>query len=289
MGGLAGVAMPAALAGCGNRRQAATYYTAPAGSVPSYYVPTETAEAPRPAGPPASTSGLDAVIDISHMVEVRDFTSIRNSNILAVVHKATEGGDFVDASYAARRPQAEAAGLLWGAYHFGTHQYSGRDQARAFLAVAQPGPSTLMALDFEPNDPNPRNTMTLAQAESFVQTIHRETGRLPLVYTHPSWANGERYGRARMRLPQPIMPGSLLARCDLWLADYREQPELPIAWADRGWRLWQYVADQRPEDGAYGAPSRAVAGVTHCDRNLFAGDAAGLRRFWNTRHGKGMA
>lgn len=292
IGGLAGLAIPAALGGCGARRQTASpTYAAPGGSVPSYYVPAETAERSTSALPatPGSTAGLDAVIDISHMVEVSDFASIRNSNILAVVHKATEGGDWVDASYAARRPQAEAAGLLWGAYHFGTRQYSGRDQAMAFLAVARPGPSTLMALDFEPNDPNPRNTMTLAQAEAFVQTIRRETGRLPLVYTHPSWANGERYGRARMSLPQPVMPGSVLARCDLWLADYREQPEVPFAWADRGWRLWQYAANQQAGDGAYGEPSRTVAGVTHCDRNLFAGDARTLSRYWNTRHGNGMA
>ena len=40
-----------------------------------------------------------------------------------------------------------------------------------------------MALDFEPNDSNPRNTMTLAQAEAFVQAVYQATGRLPLVYT----------------------------------------------------------------------------------------------------------
>jgi lysozyme len=26
---------------------------------------------------------------------------------------------------------------------------------------------------------------------------------------------------------------------------------------------------------------RAVAGVSHCDRNLFAGDTTALYRFWN--------
>jgi lysozyme len=270
--------MPA-LAGCGARRQ--TTYIVP--SVPSYTASSDTA--PPPTAPAAAVAGLDAVIDMSHMVEVGDFRQVRDSNILGVVHKASEGGDWFDPSYAPRRQQAEAVGLLWGAYHFGTRQYSGRDQAMAFLAAAQPGPTTLMALDFEPNDPNPRNTMTLAQAEAFVQTIYRETGRLPLVYTHPAWANGEPYGRARMNLPQPIAPGSLLARCELWLADYREQPEVPYAWANRGWRLWQYAANQREGDGAYGEPSRTVAGVTHCDRNLFAGDEPALYRFWNGRSG----
>ena len=34
---------------------------------------------------------------------------------------------------AARRPQAEAAGLLWGTYNFGTGQSSGAQQAAFFL------------------------------------------------------------------------------------------------------------------------------------------------------------
>jgi len=107
-------------------------------------------------------AGLDAVIDISHNVRVSDFNLVRSSNILGVIHKATEGGDWFDPSYTSRRRQAEAAGLLWGSYHFGTRQYSGEQQAAAFLSLTQPGPKTLMALDLEPNEGNPRNTMRLA-------------------------------------------------------------------------------------------------------------------------------
>ena len=96
--------------------------------------------------PPTGPTGLDAVIDISHGVGVSDFAAVRRSGIIGVIHKATEGGDFVDKSYAIRQPQAEQAGLLWGAYHFGTRQYAGSDQAMAFLSVVRPGPSTLIAL-----------------------------------------------------------------------------------------------------------------------------------------------
>jgi lysozyme len=78
----------------------------------------------------------------------------------------------------------------------------------------------------------------------------------------------------------------MLARCDLWLADYREQPELPNAWADRGWRLWQYAGDQTEADIAYGAARRTISGVSHCDRNLFAGDASQLYQFWKGRGGQ---
>jgi lysozyme len=228
----------------------------------------------------ANPAGLDAVIDISHNVTVSNFQSVRRSNILAVIHKSTEGGDWVDPSYATRRREAELAGLLWGAYHFGTRQYSGADQAAAFLSAAQPNAATLIALDLEPNDGNPRNSMTIAQAEAFVVTVQRATGRVPMIYIHSSYADGRRYGRRSVSLGQPIVPGSVLAQCDLWLADHREEPQLPYAWAQRGWRLWQYAADQTDADSAYGAPSKAVAGLTHCDRNMFAGDQVALYQYW---------
>jgi lysozyme len=264
IGGLLTAAAAPGLAGCGSGAQRAASATDSSGGY--HTVP-----------------GLDAVIDISHNVTVTDFAAVRRSKILGVIHKVSEGGDWFDPSYATRKRQAEAAGLLWGGYHFGTRQYSGVEQARAFLSAAQPGPSTLLALDVEHNDRNPRNTMQVAQAEAFVQAVYQATGRLPVVYVHPRWANGEKFGRAGVRLNPPIGPQSLLARCDLWVADYREQPEIPYAWADKGWRLWQYVADESENDAAYGTVPRAVAGVGHCDRNLFNGDTNALYRFWRAR------
>lgn len=48
-------------------------------------------------------SGLNAVIDMSHFSVVSDFTAIRNrSNILAIIHKASEGGDWIDPLYRTR-------------------------------------------------------------------------------------------------------------------------------------------------------------------------------------------
>jgi lysozyme len=267
LAGLAGLTVPA-LAGCSGGQQ-----TSPAvvGAVRTQPVVTP-------------TGGLDAVIDISHLSYVTDFNLMRrHSGVLGVIHKASEGGDWVDQSYAERRPQAEAAGILWGAYHFGSHQYSGAEQAQAFLAAAQPGPKTLLALDFEPNDRHPSNTMTVAQAEEFVRTVYQATGKLPMVYTHPAWANGNVYGTARMSLGQAVSPQSILAQCDLWLVDYRGEPETPWAWSRRGWKLWQYAGNYSADDAAYGTASRALAGVDRCDRNLFKGDAAALYRFWNGR------
>ncbi|SEP11158.1 lysozyme [Rhodospirillales bacterium URHD0017] len=253
-----------AVAGCGSRQAA-------------YQAPSHYPIAPPP--PDRASLGLDAVIDISRSVTVSDFRRVRQSNILGVIHKASEGGDYADTAYAGRRPQAEAAGLLWGAYHFGTGQYSGEQQAAFFLAQARPGPRTLLALDLEANENNPSNSMTVAQGEAFVQMVAQATGRLPVVYVHPTWANGEPLPNSGLSLGATITPGSILARCGLWVADYHDSPEVPQAWAASGWRLWQYAGDESTGRPAYGQTT-IVQGVSHCDRNLFNGDADALRRFW---------
>ena len=222
-----------------------------------------------PAPPSRTPQGLDAVIDISAHTTVSDFRLVRASNILAIIHKASEGDFYADPMCAERRPQAEAAGLLWGTYHFGKGDSSGAQQAAFFLDSSRPSRGTLLALDFEPNEGDPSNSMTREQAEEFVQAVASKTGRLPLVYIHPSWANGG----------ANIAPGSILARCGLWVADYHDSPEVPLAWAASGWRLWQYAGDESTGRPAYGQTS-IVQGVSHCDRNLFNGDADTLYRFW---------
>src|SRR5215471_19577567 len=108
-----------------------------------------------PAPPDRASQGLDAVIDISQGATVTDFRLVRQSNILGVIHKASEGNDYADGACAERRPQAEAAGLLWGTYHFGTGLGSGAEQAAFFLAASRPGPRTLLSLDLEANENNP--------------------------------------------------------------------------------------------------------------------------------------
>ena len=234
-----------------------------------------------PPPPDRASLGLDAVIDISRFVTVTDFRAVRQSNILGVIHKATEGGDYVDPLCAARRPQAEAAGLRWGAYHFGTGQMPGERQAAFFLSVARPGPGTLLALDLELNENNPSNSMGVAQAEAFVQAVAQATGRLPIVYVHPTWANGDPLPGSGRSLDAPITPASILARCGLWVADYHDSPEVPLAWAAKGWRLWQYAGDESAGRPAYGQTT-IVQGVSHCDRNLFNGDQTALYRFWSS-------
>src|SRR5262249_13208773 len=259
----------AATTGCSAPRAPRQASVAPGQSQqtpPPQYPPSQSPIGPAP--PSRAPRGLDAVIDLSAHTTVSDFRLVRASNILAVIHKASEGDFFADPMCAARRPQAEAAGLLWGTYHFGKGDSPGGRQAAFFLESSRPIPGTLLAFALEANEGDPSNSMTLEQAEAFVQAVASATGRLPLVYVHPTWANAR------------FAPASILARCGLWVVDYRDSPEIPLAWATSGWRLWQYASDNYAGRRAHGR-TRIVQGLDRCDRNLFNGDVAGLYRFWN--------
>lgn len=226
--------------------------------------------------------GFNAVIDINHHALVESFAVARElGGVRGLFHKASEGNDWADPVYQARRQMAADAGLYWGAYHFGTRMHPGAEQAQFFLQVTQPTPGTLLVLDLELNERAPGNSMTLSQAEDFVRTIEAATGRLPLLYVQPKWADGEVVARSGQSLQGAIQPGMALAACDLWLADYRQEPELPTAWTGKSWRFWQYAGDGGAGgQGPFGPLSRAVPGIDHCDRNVFNGDEAMLAAYW---------
>src|SRR6266542_388983 len=120
---------------------------------------------------------INAVIDLSRNDLRVDFAAAAAADIVGVIHKATEGVGYVDPVYAKREPEAREAGLLWGAYHFGTGRGGGADQADYFLGKVGGSTDTLLVLDLEENPSGP--TMSLDQAREFVTRVHTRTGRWP--------------------------------------------------------------------------------------------------------------
>lgn len=200
----------------------------------------------------------NAVVDLSHLNPNANFPAASADGIVALFHKATEGMTFIDPSYAARRQRALDAGLLWGAYHFGTAAADGATQARRFLDVAQPAEQTLVVLDFEENK---GNTMTLDQAHQFIMTVRDALGRFPGLYCGSFVKELLRGGT------DPV-----LANCWLWWAEYRSVASIPANWNQ--YTFWQYT------DGTHGDPPHQVQGIGACDRDKFNGDANALRQFW---------
>jgi lysozyme len=141
------------------------------------------------------------VVDLSHWDQSVDFKLAKEDGILGVIHKATQGLEYVDPKYAERRKAAEEEGYLWGAYHFGVGE-NGKGQAEHFLETVGDNSQVLLALDIEENR-NGKN-ITPEQAEDFVERILEATDRLPLIYGSASFLKD---------FATPI-----LTKCSLWVA-----------------------------------------------------------------------
>jgi len=240
-----------------------------AGWVASRYLSPDNAKPPQakpsqakvtPTSNSCSSDAPGLVFDLSHYNGKVDLAAAYAAGQRGVIHKATEGTGYVDPMYADTRTQAAAAGLLWGAYHFGV---GGDPQAQAehFLATAKPDADTLLVLDLETN-PSGAN-MGLTDAREFVSAVQKATGVWPGLY-----------GGSYVRELLGDSHDSVLGQCWFWLAEYGPTARVPATWQD--WTLWQYT------DGHVDSP-HSISGVGDCDRNRFNGDEEQLRAFWNNQ------
>jgi len=201
---------------------------------------------------------FNGIIDLNHNDSL-DLAQVQAAGITAIIHKATEGATVQDPMYQSRRDAARAMGFLWGTYHFATNA-AVDDQISNFLTWAEPQESDFIALDYETHG---SITMSFAQAEQFVQTIHDKLGRWPVIYG----------GGDLLAQQAPQHPGTILVNCPLWYANYEEiaTPPIPSPWS--AYTLWQYT------DGMNGNEPRATPGAT-CDRNVFDGTSEQLAAAW---------
>jgi GH25 family lysozyme M1 (1,4-beta-N-acetylmuramidase) len=198
------------------------------------------------------------VVDLFHGDAVHDFAAARQWGIRGIIHKASEGHDYVDPAYARRRPDAAAAGLLWGAYHF-MRPGDPVAQADHFMDTAEPDPQTLMAVDHE--DPG----VPLADVIRFMTTVEARIGRQAVLYS--GFLIKEQIAKAL-----PPGAGAYLASRRFWLAQYSAKPTWTLWQAP--W-LWQFTGDGN------GPKPHSVPGLqNNLDINSFAGTAEDLAAQW---------
>jgi len=178
------------------------------------------------------------VVDIYHNDTVTSFQKAAASGIWGIIHKASTGQTGKDSAYRKRRQPALDAGLLWGAYHWGTNA-DVQGQVDNFLGVAQPDANTLVALDFEETE---GNQMTLDQARQFLTLVAAAIGRKPVLYCG---------GLFKTEMDDQSDP--FFGSHRLWLAHYNANPVPQASWKSI-W-LWQYT------DSTTGLPPNTVDGI----------------------------
>ena len=165
-----------------------------------------------------------SVIDLSHWNTVDKRFAI-DPTVLGVIHKCTEGADYVDPTYSSRRSEFQRVGMLWGAYHF-LRPGDMIQQASFFVANALVDNNTLLAADHE--DPG----VSLDDLKLFLATVRELSGRSPVLYSGS--VIKEQIGADR---------DATLAQYRLWLSHYTSggaAPSWPVStWPT--WWLWQFT------------------------------------------------
>jgi lysozyme len=164
------------------------------------------------------------VIDLSHHNVIPDsLKDTAQSGTIGLIHKATEGGSYVDPTVGARQYLAEEAGLLWGLYHF---LRPGDQVAHANhfcdTALLYGDRMTLLAADYEDYE------VSLTDLIVWLLVVEKRMGRRPVIYSGHVLKD---------KLEGKTYP--LLTRYRLWLAQYGPDAVLPNGW-DK-YFLWQYT------------------------------------------------
>ena len=155
-----------------------------------------------------------------------------------VICKATEGNTLTDNTFSANWEWLKKNRLIRGAYHFYIYGDDPLLQARHFLKTtgAYSDAEIPLILDIEetglssrkkPLQPISKDTLQ-QHLIAWLEYLHAQTGRMPIIYTDYSFANTWLHNEAFGKYP-------------LWLAEYssKTKPKLPWAWKDKQARFWQ--------------------------------------------------
>ncbi len=169
---------------------------------------------------PALRAGERYGIDVSNHQGAIDWDRVAGDDIDFAYAKATEGGDFTDARFAANWAAAGDAGLERGAYHFFTLCTPGDAQARHFLSVVPDDADALApAVDLELAGncrDRPDNATVQRELAAFLALVEEATGHEVILYVGDDFEG--RYP-VRRQLDRPIWHPRFLRRpnVDRWV------------------------------------------------------------------------
>ena len=169
------------------------------------------------------------VIDLSHWNADPVWQKVKEGGTIGVIHKATEGTNYVDNTLFRRMSAAKKAGLLTCTYHFLRPGNPGvmEDQMRHYLATIDPVPGERVCLDHEDEG------TTLAMLEAAVEFLLDVRSDLQItIYS------GHLIKEQLEKKSSPLLAGNT----SLWVAHYttKKSPTWPKdTWPH--WSLWQYT------------------------------------------------
>jgi lysozyme len=183
-------------------------------------------------------------IDVSNHQGVIDWKLVQENNIDFAYLKATEGGEFVDKSFAFNWSGARKHDIATGAYHFFTLCKSGEEQAKNFISIVPVSEQSLppaIDLEYTGNCKNNPKTFNFEnEFKKYFNTIKNHYHRYPVVYT--TYEFSEKYNLSQYSKR-------------LWIRNIFKTPSSNVRW-----KFWQY-SNRRHINGISG----------YVDGNVFNG------------------
>lgn len=205
-----------------------------------------------------TTSKIEG-IDVSHHQDTINWKKVRASGISFVFVKATQGVTYLDPMFNKNWEETKNEDLIRGAYHFYMADDDPIEQAEWFIKNIGGFENVIPPVVDVERAPN-----TIKSKDDFVKdlficlnNLEKLSGKKPIIYSSPSFAD-------------KYLDHTRFGSYKLWLADYNNDPTIPIPWEKSGWEFWQYT----PQDTIPGIPKRV-------DRSIYSADYAKLLELVN--------
>lgn len=197
-------------------------------------------------------------IDISSF-QNQEIETLEVDSLSFVICRATDGITFTDEDFENNWETALNKGFIRGAYHFFESDDDPQAQVNHYLSVVDDLSANDLPpiVDFEDDGIHESQTdqEVIETLLKTLQILEKETNRTPIVYVNVY--NGNKY-----------LAGDEFADYTLWIADYsgNSSPEMPGAWSEDSWVLWQQSSDYMIND-------------VKNDLDLFNGSVSELKSF----------
>jgi len=165
-------------------------------------------------------------IDISHHQDFPDFDLVRESGVIAMIHKATEGSSYVDKNRARNIAEAMKAGISCCTYHWLSPGSSPTEQMEFYLETVNPVHGERMVIDYE------QDGCVLEDLREAVSVLKADPRNLKVtVYS----------GHLLKEQLGTVCDEYLAESTDLWLAHYTGGEPTWSSATYPEWKLWQYT------------------------------------------------
>ena len=193
---------------------------------------------------------------------VPDWAAVRQTGVAFVFLRATAGQHWTDPLFSSNWRVLRERELVRGAAHVFRPGLDAFEQAEHFCQTVR-----LAAGDLPPVlqvlEPGHSSECLAEEITDWLTTVERETGRTPMIHTHPDVWNA--------------ICTADFGRYPLWVADYgTSRPRLPLGWHD--WHFWQLLQASRKA----GLPAQV-------DLSVYKGTTGDLHHFAEARQSRVQA